>query len=629
MSDNHQLDPATQELSVLLLRWRELRRQGRDCPAGELCAGRPELAPQLARRIEAVEAMERRLAEPPPAGDTAIVLSADEVVVDPFSVPGYELLEVLGRGGMGVVFKARHLALKRLVALKMIRPGAGDAEQLARFRVEAEALARARHTGIIEIYEIGEVNGRPYFTMELVEGGSLARVSAETPQEAARLVLALAEAMHCAHQRGIVHRDLKPANVLLASRGRKPPDDFPESGGLRPRLADHHPKISDFGLAKRLGEQGHTHSGAILGTPSYMAPEQAEGRARAVGPAADVWALGAILYELLTGRPPFTGESAVETLLRVVSQEPVPPGRLRSDVPRDLEAVCLKCLEKDPACRYESAAALADDLRRFLEAQSVRARRAGPVRRGLRWGRRHPAVSSLAALLTLTLLGLALSLWTRHPAPSRPTARAVELAPRARRILHKHCFACHGQEPARLRGRLNVLDHALLVGPRKLVVPGNTRASLLIHRIEDGSMPPEEAEEHPRLSSDEIEVLKSWVAGGAPPFPPPGNDLPGPDAPSPLAEEVKEILRRRCYDCHRLGKANNGIKVLNHDLLLVKRRVVVPGKPEESRLFQLLSAEGEKAMPPPPRPRLSEAERAVVRRWILEGAPPFSRRWKP
>jgi serine/threonine protein kinase len=628
MSDKNQLDPATEILSAMLLRWRELRQQGRGCSASELCAEQPELAPQLAQRIAAVEAMERRLAAPPAPGDTAVVLTADEMVIDPFTVPGYELLEVLGRGGMGVVFKARHLALKRLVALKMIRPGVSDAEQLGRFRVEAEALARARHPNIIEIYEIGAVNGRPYFTMELVEGGSLARAPLGPPRQAAQLVLELAEAMHCAHERGIVHRDLKPANVLLSvsDASQKRPG---ERRSCEASLNNVVPKITDFGLAKRLEEQGQTHSGAILGTPSYMAPEQAEGRSRQVGPLADVYALGAILYELLAGRPPFTGETAVEVLLRVVSLEPVPPGKLRPDVPRDLESVCLKCLEKEPARRYPSAAALADDLRRFLAGESIRARRLGPMRRGLRWGRRHPATASLGALLVLSLLGLALSLGAQRSAPPAPTARAVELAPQARRILHKYCFTCHGQDPARLRGRLNVLDHALLVGPRKLVVPGNTSASLLIHRIEDGSMPPEEAEEFPRLSSDEIEDLKNWVAGGAPAFAPPGPDLPAPDPPSPLAAEVKEIFRRRCYDCHRLGKANNGIKVLNHDLLLVKRRVVVPGRPDESRLFRLLSGEGDKVMPPPPRPRLSEADRETVRRWILEGAPPFAREWEP
>jgi mono/diheme cytochrome c family protein len=438
-------------------------------------------------------------------------------------------------------------------------------------------------------------------------------------------VLALAEAMHCAHQRGIVHRDLKPANVLLSAACGLASTPKPQAASAVV------PKITDFGLAKQLGEVGQTHSGAILGTPSYMAPEQAEGKSRQVGPLADVYALGAILYELLAGRPPFVGDAAVEVLLRVVSQEPVPPGRLRPGVPRDLESVCLKCLEKDPARRYLSAAALADDLRRFLDEQSVQARRPGPVRRGLRWGRRHPATASLAALLALALLGLSLSLGARRPPPLEPTARAVELAPQVRSILHKYCFPCHGQDPANLRGQLNILDHALLVGPRKprrVVVPGNTAASLLIHRIEDGSMPPEEAEEFPRLSSDEIEVLKNWVAGGAPAFAQPGPDLPPPDPPSPLAAEVKEIFRTRCYKCHRLGKANNGIKVLNHDLLLVKRRVVVPGRPDESRLFQLLSAEGDKGMPPG-QPRLREAEKAAVRRWILEGAPPFARQWKP
>src|SRR5262245_38933102 len=215
---------------------------------------------------------------------------------------------------MGVVYRARHLALKRVVALKMMRPGTPAEHHLNRFRVEAEALARARHPNIIEIYEIGEAGGQPYFTMELVDGGSLARALQDgplPPQEAARLVLTLAEAIHAAHQKGIIHRDLKPANVLLATdgaNGEREPMVSASTGGSRPPLASASwlPKLTDFGLAKRLEEErGQTHSGTVLGTPAYMAPEQAEGRTREVGPLADVWALGAVLYECLTGKAPF------------------------------------------------------------------------------------------------------------------------------------------------------------------------------------------------------------------------------------------------------------------------------------------------------------------------------------
>src|SRR6516162_2104848 len=265
-------------------------------------------------------------------------------------VPGYEVESVLGRGGMGVVYRARHLRLGRLVALKMTLAGthAGPVER-ERFRREAEAVAALRHPNLVQVYDAGDWAGRPYFTMELIEGGSLAQRLAGTPQparEAAALLATLAEAIHAAHQGGIVHRDLKPANILFTP--------------------DATPKVTDFGLARRLeGGAGITLSGVPMGTPSYMAPEQAQGQSRAVSPAVDVYALGAILYELLTGRSPFRAETPVETVLQVIDQEPVPPARLNAAVPRDLETVCLKCLQKEPHRRYASAAALADDLKRF------------------------------------------------------------------------------------------------------------------------------------------------------------------------------------------------------------------------------------------------------------------------
>jgi serine/threonine protein kinase len=285
-------------------------------------------------------------------------------------VPGYEVLGELGRGGMGVVYQARQVNLDRVVALKMILAG-GHAGQtdLARFKGEAEALARLQHPNIVQIFETGEAGGFPFLSLEFVAGGSLAARLDGTPwppAEAARLVEDLAGAVHAAHQRGIVHRDLKPGNVLLTEDGM--------------------PKITDFGLAKRLDrETARTQSGAILGIPSYMAPEQAEGKRAEVGPAADVYTLGAILYELLTGQPPFQAETPLETVLRVIADEPVPPRRLCVGVPRDLQAVCMKCLAKDPRQRYASAALLAADLRRFMEGKPVRARyrRGG----GRRWWR--------------------------------------------------------------------------------------------------------------------------------------------------------------------------------------------------------------------------------------------------
>jgi WD40 repeat protein len=276
---------------------------------------------------------------------------------------------------MGVVYRARQVRLDRVVALKTIRHATGaGTEELSRFRREAEAVARLQHPNIVQIFDIGDLGGLPYFTMEFVPGGGLDRQLRDRvypAKAAAELVATLARAIQAAHDAGVVHRDLKPANVLLA--------------------ADGTPKVSDFGLARRLdGETGQTASGAVLGTPSYMAPEQADGRSRHAGPAADIYALGAILYELLTGRPPFKGETPVQTILQVLEQPPVPPSRLRPNLERELEAVCLKCLAKRPEKRYGTARELAADLDRFLADRSTVARReAAPPNLLLRFFRSH------------------------------------------------------------------------------------------------------------------------------------------------------------------------------------------------------------------------------------------------
>jgi serine/threonine protein kinase len=255
-------------------------------------------------------------------------------------------------------------------------------------------VARLRHANVVQIHEVGEHDGCPFLALEYLDGGSLADKLQGTPlpaREAARLVETLAQAVHAAHEKGVVHRDLKPANVLLT--------------------ADGTPKVTDFGLAKRLdGVSLHTQSGAVLGTPAYMAPEQAEGKT--VGPAADVHALGAILYELLTGRPPFVAENALDTLLRVRLEEPVPPSVLQPKTPRDLATICLKCLRKVPVQRYASALDLADDLARFLKGEPIRARPVGRWERARKWCRRHPAVAALtAAVLLVTAVGFALVTW--------------------------------------------------------------------------------------------------------------------------------------------------------------------------------------------------------------------------
>jgi serine/threonine protein kinase len=338
------------------------------------------------------------------------VIGRDELPPPPSRPPPagaeFELLEELGRGGMGVVYRSRHRRLDRLVALKLLRAGAlaGPAER-ERFLREARAAARLQHPHIVQVYEVGERASGPYLALELVSGGSLAGRLADgplPPRVAAELVATLAGAVHYAHTHGVVHRDLKPANVLLVECTNLA--DPADSTAKSVKSADHlQPKIADFGLARLLADEpGTTASGTIIGTPSYMAPEQAIG-SRAVGPAADTYALGAILYECLTGRPPFRAATTVETLDQVRSVDPVAPSRLQPAVPRDLNTVCLRCLEKDPPKRYPSAAALAEDLRRFLDGRPVLARRVGIWGRGWRWGRRNPRVAALLATLVAVL----------------------------------------------------------------------------------------------------------------------------------------------------------------------------------------------------------------------------------
>jgi tetratricopeptide (TPR) repeat protein len=312
------------------------------------------------------------------------------------SIPGFEVVRELGRGGMGVVFLATQLWLRRPVALKM-PPAELGADDWRRFRTEAEAAARLHHPHVVQVYETGEHQGRPFMVMELLGGGSLAQKLAQAPlapRAAAELLEVLARAVQHAHERGVVHRDLKPANVLLAEDGT--------------------PKVTDFGLARRLDlGSAHTLTGAVLGTPSYMAPEQAAGRAREAGPPADVYALGAILYECLTGRPPFRGATLGETTLQVLHQEPVPPRKFQPSVPRDLETICLKCLRKEPPKRYASAGDLADDLRRQLDGRSVAARPASRAEQAWRWARRNPRDAALGLVVLLTLL-LAGGVWFWH-----------------------------------------------------------------------------------------------------------------------------------------------------------------------------------------------------------------------
>jgi tetratricopeptide (TPR) repeat protein len=404
----------TSSVSLLLLRWEEADRRGESLSAEELCRDCPQHQPEVERRLRVlhdvsqmldVMGMSRRDNGPQPPrepqapeapgqessnGGTVVqtpeqaraaALASRGGKAAPVSPPGYLIQEELGRGGMGVVYQARHLALQRVVALKMVRDAAhAGRDELARFQTEAEAVARLQHPNIVQIFEVGEHQGLPFFALEFCAGGSLNKKLAGEPQparEAAQFLQMLARAMHHAHEQGIIHRDLKPANILLT--------------------ADGAPKITDFGLARKLDEDStRTHCGAIMGTPSYMAPEQARGETRVIGPLADVYALGALLYELLTGRPPFKGAKLHDTLDQVRNQEPVPPRVLQPTAPRDLETICLKCLQKEPGKRYASALELAEDLGRFLAGEPIKAKAVGPLERALKWARRRPAYAALA-----------------------------------------------------------------------------------------------------------------------------------------------------------------------------------------------------------------------------------------
>ena len=305
----------------------------------------------------------------------------------------YELQEEIARGGMGVVWKARQASLNRIVALKMILAGklAGEAE-VQRFHREAEAAANLQHPNIVAIHEVGEHDGQHYYSMDYVEGrdlGALVRESGPLlPARAAEWLKTIAEAVHFAHQRGTLHRDLKPQNVLLDA-----------AGVLR---------ITDFGLAKLIeSDDSLTQTGAAMGSPSYMPPEQAAGHFDQVGPQSDVYGLGAILYELLTAQPPFRAETAMATIRQVIESDPIAPRKINSGVPPDLETICLKCLEKNPARRYPSARALAEDVGRFLKQEPIQALPVSPIRKTENWLRRHPwTLMTAASLLSMFLLGL-------------------------------------------------------------------------------------------------------------------------------------------------------------------------------------------------------------------------------
>ena len=396
-------------LSNLLNQWRELRGRGELVTAESLCQDCPELLEELKARIHALEYFGVELLSESPCSLRPATSSASIASPPPYwpQLSGYIILSELGRGGMGVVYKARQLRPERLVAIKMLLGGYRPSEsELARFRREAEMVASLHHPNLVVVYEVGEHAGVPFCSMEYVSGGNLpdwTRDEPQPPRRVAKLMHTLADAVHAVHQRGVVHRDLKPGNVLLDIGGSGIRPGMPGAEKTWPE--DATPKLVDFGLARRVDEaDGLTISGTILGTPSYMAPEQARGDTRHFGPAADIYGLGTILYELLTGRPPFRADTPWNTVQLVTTQEAITPRYLQPTVPLDLQTICLKCLEKDVARRYSSAAALAEDLRRFLADEPIAARRIGPVGRVVKWSRRHPAGAGLLAVLLLSAI---------------------------------------------------------------------------------------------------------------------------------------------------------------------------------------------------------------------------------
>jgi WD40 repeat protein len=374
-------------LEAALARYYTTREAGREPDREALLRSYPDLEGELRRFFQNDALLAGAGKSPAFCGDA----------VDPFaprSFGGYELLDELARGGMGVVYRARQASLGRTVALKVLIAGSfATRADLERFRLEAQAAARLDHPGIVPIHEIGEAEGRPYFTMKFIEGGSLAERLPELRGEHRRiagLLAKVARAVHHAHQEGVIHRDLKPGNILLDPSGE--------------------PYVTDFGLAKHheQGEESLTQTGAVVGTPGYMSPEQAAGKKRAqLTPAADIYSLGAILYELLAGRPPFQGESTVETLRQVVEDSPRRPSQIAAGVPRDLETICLHALEKDPRRRFGSALAFAEDLERWLAGEPIAARCSGVWERGLLWARRRPMAAGLVALSIVFLVALA------------------------------------------------------------------------------------------------------------------------------------------------------------------------------------------------------------------------------
>lgn len=386
------LQSESSRLEDLLMIWEESHESGTPVTVETLCQDEPELVEPLRRRVEALQAMGGFFARANATTDRAPSTEYPHSILRTIpELPGYRVIKRLGRGGMGVVYLAEQKCLDRLVAIKMIRTGeAAGAAETERFQREAEAVARLNHPNVIQVFDVGEHDGLPYLSLEYVDGGTLRDHCAGKPlasDDASRVAMVIADAMSTAHANGIVHRDLKPSNILMARDGTV--------------------KVSDFGLVKDL-QQGNslTHSGEALGTPSYMAPEQTGGSKQEIGSATDVYAIGAVLYELLSGRPPFQEATPLETMHQIRITDPIPPSRFVHKIPRDLETICLKCLEKRAEMRYPSAKELAADLNRYRDNRPIEARRIGWLGQVIRFSRRRPTIAVSVGLTSVALLAI-------------------------------------------------------------------------------------------------------------------------------------------------------------------------------------------------------------------------------
>lgn len=458
-----------------------LREEFNERPASEEYERRfPRLAEAIQRQMDLHAALGSMQTW---NNDTLTTPQRKEETSIPEVIGNYEILREIGRGGMGIVYLGRHrLLTNRVAAIKVIRSGSNGDEKEHRFAAEAQAVAELHHPNIVPIYELGTYQlgeeERPFVALEYVEGDSLATVINGTPlppQEAAILLLPLAEAMAHAHERGIVHRDLKPANVLLAEGGALAPRVPVNS---RSELTTFVPKITDFGLAKRLdADSGQTHHGAILGTPSYMAPEQATGHVEDIGPACDIYALGSILYEMLTGRPPFRADTILNTLNQVANLEPVPPRTLNPQVPRDLETICLKCLQKTTSKRYSTSTALAEDVRRYLQGEPILARPANVMERALKWVKRRPAAAALTAVSIMAVLG-SVALWGYFTIQLRDEKQnAIEKRDEA---LRQKSYAIEQEALAKRKSQEAIEQEALAIRKSEEAIKQSKRAAQIL-----------------------------------------------------------------------------------------------------------------------------------------------------